>query len=185
MFKLGIDPDEARLSPSKATCLRHQSSQLDLWTHLLISMELFMRRGNVVQWQEERLWRKEDRGLHPGFACVRRVSYFPGGSAVKNPSANTRDAGSIPGSGRSLGKGSGSISHSSILAWEMPWMEEPGGLQSMGLQESDTTERLNHHRIFLQIIYLPVDMCVFVYSPVCLHILNIDVYILPLFFQKL
>ena len=30
--------------------------------------------------------------------------------------------------------------HSSILAWRSPWTEEPGGLQSMGLQESDTTE---------------------------------------------
>ena len=29
--------------------------------------------------------------------------------------------------------------HSSILAWEIPWTEEPGGLQSMGLQELDTT----------------------------------------------
>ena len=29
--------------------------------------------------------------------------------------------------------------HSSILAWKIPWTEEPGGLQSMGLQESDTT----------------------------------------------
>ena len=29
---------------------------------------------------------------------------------------------------------------SSILAWEIPWTEEPGGLQSMGSQESDTTE---------------------------------------------
>ena len=29
--------------------------------------------------------------------------------------------------------------HSSILAWRMPWTEEPGGLQSMGLQESDRT----------------------------------------------
>ena len=28
---------------------------------------------------------------------------------------------------------------SSILAWERPWTEEPGGLQSMGLQESDMT----------------------------------------------
>ena len=28
--------------------------------------------------------------------------------------------------------------HSSILAWEIPWTEEPGELQSMGLQESDT-----------------------------------------------
>ena len=31
--------------------------------------------------------------------------------------------------------------HSSIPAWEIPWIEEPGGLHSMGLQESDTTER--------------------------------------------
>ena len=29
--------------------------------------------------------------------------------------------------------------HSSILAWRIPWTEEPGGLQSMRLQESDTT----------------------------------------------
>ena len=29
--------------------------------------------------------------------------------------------------------------HSSILAWEIPWTEEAGRLQSMGLQESDTT----------------------------------------------
>ena len=33
--------------------------------------------------------------------------------------------------------------HSSILAWSIPWAEEPGGLQSMGSQESDTTEQLN------------------------------------------
>ena len=31
------------------------------------------------------------------------------------------------------------VPHSSILAWEIPWTEEPGRLQSMGLQESDTT----------------------------------------------
>ena len=30
--------------------------------------------------------------------------------------------------------------HSSILAWEIPWTEEPASLQSMGLQELDTTE---------------------------------------------
>ena len=33
--------------------------------------------------------------------------------------------------------------HSSVLAWRIPWTEEPGGLQSVGLQESDTTERLS------------------------------------------
>ena len=35
--------------------------------------------------------------------------------------------------------------HSSTIAWTIPWMEEPGGLQSMGLLESDTTERLHFH----------------------------------------
>ena len=30
--------------------------------------------------------------------------------------------------------------HSSILAWKIPWTEEPGGLQSLGSQESDMTE---------------------------------------------
>ena len=30
--------------------------------------------------------------------------------------------------------------HSGILAWRIPWTEEPGGLQSMGHKESDTTE---------------------------------------------
>ena len=38
----------------------------------------------------------------------------------------------IPGSGRSPGEGM--ATHSSILAWRIPWTEEPGGLQSMGLQ---------------------------------------------------
>ena len=35
--------------------------------------------------------------------------------------------------------------HSSILAWRIPWIEEPGGLQSTGRKESDTTERLHFH----------------------------------------
>ena len=33
--------------------------------------------------------------------------------------------------------------HSSILAWRIPWTEKPGGLQSRGRKESDTTERLH------------------------------------------
>ena len=36
-------------------------------------------------------------------------------------------------------------SHSSILAWEIPWTEEPGGLES---QESDTAERLTTQLIY-------------------------------------
>ena len=62
---------------------------------------------------------------------------LPGGSVVKNPPANAEEAGSIPGSGRSLEKEM--ATHSSILAWEIPWTEEPGGLQSMELQELGMT----------------------------------------------
>ena len=35
--------------------------------------------------------------------------------------------------------------HSSILAWRIPWTEEPGGLQSRGCKESDTTLQLNNN----------------------------------------
>ena len=35
--------------------------------------------------------------------------------------------------------------HSSTLAWKIPWMEEPGRLQSMGSLESDRTEQLHFH----------------------------------------
>ena len=35
--------------------------------------------------------------------------------------------------------------YSSILAWKIPWTEDPGGLQSMELRASDATERLNTH----------------------------------------
>ena len=54
---------------------------------------------------------------------------------VKNPPASAgdvRDSGSIPGSGRSLKEVM--ATHSSLLAWRIPWTEEPGRLQSMGLQ---------------------------------------------------
>ena len=57
---------------------------------------------------------------------------FPGGSEGRASACSVGDLGSIPGSGRSPGEGNGT--HSSILAWRIPWVEEPGGLQSMGLQ---------------------------------------------------
>ena len=58
--------------------------------------------------------------------------FFPGSSEVKASACNVGDLGSIPGLGRSPGEGNGN--HSSILAWWIPWMEEPGGLQSTGSQ---------------------------------------------------
>ena len=92
-----------------------------------------------------------------------------GGSDGKESACNPGDLGSIPGLGRSPGEGVFFIAqsvknlpavqetwvqflgwedplekematHSSILAWRIPWVEEAGRLQSMGLQELDTTE---------------------------------------------
>ena len=39
----------------------------------------------------------------------------------------------------------GMAAHSSILAWRIPWTEDPGGLQSIGCKESDTTEVTEHN----------------------------------------
>ena len=57
---------------------------------------------------------------------------FPGGSVVKNLPANAGAMDSVPGLGRFPGKGNGY--HSSILAWSIPWTEEPGGLWSIRSQ---------------------------------------------------
>ena len=66
---------------------------------------------------------------------------FPGGSDSKASVYNAGDPGSIPGSGRSTGEGNGNpllekemAIHSSTIAWKIPWTEEPGRQQSMGLQ---------------------------------------------------
>ena len=51
---------------------------------------------------------------------------------------DTRDASSIPGLGRSPGGGHGDPLR--ILAWRMPWTEEPGGNSPLGCKESHMTE---------------------------------------------
>ena len=42
----------------------------------------------------------------------------------------------------------GKATHSSMLAWRIPWTKEPSRLQSMGLQKLDTTERLSLSFLF-------------------------------------
>ena len=51
---------------------------------------------------------------------------FPDGASGKEPACQCRDAGSSPGPGRSLEEGM--ATYSSILAWRIPWTEEPGGV---------------------------------------------------------
>ena len=59
-------------------------------------------------------------------------SCFLGDSEGKASACNAGDLGSIPGSGRPVEKEI--ATHSSTLAWRIPWMEEPGKLESMGSQ---------------------------------------------------
>ena len=65
-----------------------------------------------------------------GLIPVWGVKSFPGGSVVKNLPANSGDAGSIPGSGRSPGEGNGYRLQDSCLG--IPWTEQSGELQSTG-----------------------------------------------------
>ena len=69
------------------------------------------------------------------YPAVRSTLHFLVAEMVKNLPATAggrREAGSIPGSGRSLEEEM--ATHPSILAWIIPWTEEPGGLQSLGSQ---------------------------------------------------
>ena len=73
---------------------------------------------------------------------------FSGDSVVKNPPVNTGTTGDsccIPVSGRSPVEGNGNPLQNSCL--KIPWTEDPGGLQFMGLQKVDTTERLSTHKM--------------------------------------
>ena len=71
---------------------------------------------------------------------------FPGDSAIKNLPANVGAMGLLPGSGRSPGEGNGNPFQYSCL--EIPWTEEPDGLQSMGSQ------RVGHDLVTKQL-----DLC--------------------------
>ena len=57
--------------------------------------------------------------------------------------------------------------HSSNLAWRIPWTEEPGGLQSMGLQKSQTQLSNQSAFIYMYIHGQSLQLCVYAYICVC------------------
>ena len=67
---------------------------------------------------------------------------------VKNAPASAGDTGSILGQEHPLEKEM--VTPSSILAWEIPWTEKPGALQSMRSQESDTMEHTQSAGLWCQ-----------------------------------
>ena len=70
--------------------------------------------------------------IQAALTLARMGSLFSGGSDSKESACNAGDPSWIPRLEDPLEKGM--ATHSSVLAWEIPWTEEPGGLQSMGLQ---------------------------------------------------
>ena len=71
--------------------------------------------------------------LNKSWVCnLKHLFGFPGSSAGKESACNIGDLGSIPGSGRFPAEGM--AIHCSILAWRIPWTEEPGRLQFILLQ---------------------------------------------------
>ena len=79
-------------------------------------------------------------GLRHFIPSVCHMVGFPGSSDGKESACNAGHLGLIPRLEDPLEEGM--ATHSSILAWRIPWMEEPGGLQPMGHRESDMTEQL-------------------------------------------
>ena len=72
------------------------------------------------------------KGIDLGACTSKWTEDFPGGSDGKASAYSVGDPGSIPGPGRSPEKEM--ATHSSTLAWRIPWMDEPGRLQSMESQ---------------------------------------------------
>ena len=82
------------------------------------------------------LWKKKVLHFTSNLKLCNSLIDLPCWISGIDTSPSAGDTGSITGSGRSPGEGNGN--HSSILAWEIPWTEESGGLQSMGLQKNQT-----------------------------------------------
>ena len=83
-----------------------------------------------------------------------------GGSVVKDPPANSGDAGDvhlIPGQESSPGEEI--ATHSSILAWKIPWKEEPWCATVHEVAESDMTEHAGMQHAYTHLEKRRKDMC--------------------------
>ena len=84
---------------------------------------------------------KEDISLDQRFPASRGLPWWLSSEESAFSAGAAGDTGWIPGSGRSPGGGHGSPLH--ILAWRIPWTEEPGPLQPLGLQGVEHDKRLS------------------------------------------
>ena len=98
----------------------------------LSSVKQVFRDLKFVGGKEGKKKRKKRMLLFLWVIFVLNTTTFRNSSDGKESACSARDLASVPGLGRSPGKGL--ASHSSILAWRIPWTEETGRLQSIGLQ---------------------------------------------------
>ena len=89
--------------------------------------EIWQKKANFLEWAE----------LGEG---------FPGGASGKEPSANAEDEKMrVQSLGQEDSLEKDMATHSSFLAWKILWTEEPGGLQSMGLQSRIWLKQFSMH----------------------------------------
>ena len=105
------------MTPKRNGSLEFEKATLQyyLWNHLLTKRIRILLRQNIPQ-------------ILVQLVEATRVTGFLGGSAVKNPSADAGD--------KEDPQEKEMETHSSILAWEIPWTEGPGGPQSTGSQRA-------------------------------------------------
>ena len=108
-----------------------QSVSQDLQS-LMLSFSL------IAKWHTWNVISYTSYGTSTSTRVINHLSFpnFPGGSEVKASASSAGNPGSIPGLEDPLEKEM--ATHSSILAWKIPWTEEPGGLELLGYKESDT-----------------------------------------------
>ena len=95
-----------------------------LLTKETTSEDLLYSKGNSTQYFVTTYEGKEPEKKKKGG--------YPGGLDGKDSASNAQDLGFIPGWEDALEKGI--VTHSSILAWRIPWTKGHGGLRSLGLQ---------------------------------------------------
>ena len=98
------------------------------------SLQKFCREGKGSLGTESSVGSKKKRKFFQ--YSINMLKGFPGGSVVKNLPANV--GGAAPSLGWENPLEKEMATHSSILAWEIPWIEEPGGLQSLRSQKRRT-----------------------------------------------
>ena len=121
-------------------------------SHSLFTFHFHALEKEMATHSSVLVWRIPGTGEPGGLLSMgsHRVRHNWSDLAAVAAACNAGDEGSLPGLGRSPREGNGNLS--SILAWEIPWTEESGSLQSMGSQELDMTWGLNHyqyHTIYL------------------------------------